>query len=475
MTAETIERAKGEDRRTIWSWCLYDFANSPFTTLVVTFVYGTFFTKAFAARHYFEKLQTEFLERQGEALSIAQQTELLAEHHEALTRQAEALATALWAHGVTATALFVALLSPFLGALADRGGFRKLFLILATAVCIVASLALYGISEQIFLALLVFVVANIAFEMGMVFYNAFLPDVAPVEKVGRISGFGWGLGYVGGLIALVVALVTLVKPEVPWFGFSTENGENIRATNLLVAAWFALFSVPTFLWVREDRSRATTSKSILRESYLQLVDTFREIRKYRQIVRFLLARLIYNDGLVTIFAFGGIYAAGTFGFTFEEVLVFGIVLNVTAGLGASIMGFFDDKLGGRRTLEISLWALTLAAVLAVLAPGRVLFWVAGILMGVFSGPNQAASRSLMARFVPPDKENEFFGFFAFSGKATALLGPFLFGLMTKIFSSQQSFHPQRAGVSVVIVFFVLGLLLLRRVDEAEGIAATERS
>lgn len=419
------------DSRAIWSWALYDFANSPFTTLVVSFIYAAFFTKVIAAD--------------------------------------EISGTALWSRGVTMTALAVAALSPFLGAVADRGGYRKAFLFMATATCIVGTVALYGVLPgEVAKALAWFVVANISFEMGMVFYNAFLPDIAPPERIGRISGYGWALGYCGGLIALALALLTLVRPEAPWFGFSTEAGENIRATNLLVAVWFAVFSLPLFLWVEEDRSRVSATGKIFRETARQLADTFQEIRQYRQIVRFLLARLLYNDGLVTVFAFGGIFAVGTFGFSMENLLLFGIITNVTAGLGAFAFGFLDDRLGGKRTLQVTLVGLIAATLLAVLAPSRKWFWVAGILLGIFVGPNQSASRSLMGRFVPPDKENEFFGFFAFSGKFTAFIGPFLLGVLT------QTFDSQRVGVSVVLVLFLLGLALLAALDEREGIEAARR-
>ena len=258
--------------------------------------------------------------------------------------------------------------------------------------------------------------------MGGVFYNAFLPDVAPPDRIGRVSGYGWALGYVGGLSALALALVGFVDAETPWFGLSTEGYQHIRATNLLVAVWFAVFSLPLFLWVRETRAPAGASRASLADSLRQLATTFREIRRYPDIFRLLLARLFYADGLNTVFAFGGIYAAGTFGFTFEELLVFGLVLNVAAGAGAFALGFVDDWLGGRRTIQISLVGFILAASTAILTGRRTLFWAAGILIGLCGGPNQAASRSLMGRFVPPDKKNEFYGLFAFSGKATAFHG-----------------------------------------------------
>ena len=408
--------------RAVWSWALYDFANSPFTTLVITFVYATYFTQAIAS----DPIQ----------------------------------GTALWSRGVTITALIVAFASPVLGAVADRGGYRKLFLVIATVVCAGTTAALYGVLPgEVTAALVLVVIANVAYEFGGVFYNAFLPDIAPRERIGAVSGWGWGLGYIGGLLALAVALVTLVQPEIPWFGFSREAGENVRATNLLVAVWFLIFSVPLVLWVHEDKTRVSPRGRIAREAYGQLRRTLAEIRKHRQTVRFLVARLIYNDGLVTIFAFGGIYAAETFGFELEEVLLFGIVINLFAGAGAIAMGYLDDWIGAKRTIVISLFGLIAATLVAVSAADKAWLWVAGIFIGIFSGPNQAASRSLMGRFVPAGMQNEFFGFFAFSGKLTAFLGPFLLGLLTQLSGSQ------RVGVSVVIALFIIGLVLLLRVDE----------
>ncbi len=415
-------------RREIWSWALYDFANSPFTTLVVTFVYATYFTQAIADDPIH--------------------------------------GTALWSRGVTITAIVVALASPLLGAIADRGGYRKLFVLLSTLVCVAATALLYRVMPgQVVAALVLFVVANIAYEFGTVFYNAFLPDIAPPGRIGRVSGLGWGIGYIGGLLALVLALVGFVQAETPWFGFSREAGENVRATNLLVAAWFLLFSLPLFLWVREDRSRAIPAGQAVAAGFKQLAWTFREVSRYRQTVRFLIARLVYNDGLVTIFAFGGIYAAETFDFTLEKVLLFGIVINIAAGAAAIAMGYLDDVIGGKRTIVVSLIGLIGATTLAIVATNEVWLWVAGILIGIFTGPNQSASRSLMGRFVPKAVENEFFGFFAFSGKLTAFIGPFLLGVLTDWSGSQ------RVGVSIVLVLFVVGLALLLTVDEEEGARA----
>jgi UMF1 family MFS transporter len=416
--------------KVIWSWAMYDWANSAFTTLVVTFIYGTYFTQAMAPD--------------------------------------EATGTLWWSRAVAISSVLVALTSPLLGAAADRGGARKRFLAIATALCIGTTAALAFISPAMaygpIIALVLFVIADVAFEVGNnVFYNAFLPTIASPERIGRVSGYGWGLGYVGGIFAMGLALVGFVQPEVPWFGMTTEAGWNIRATNLLVAVWFLVFSLPLFLWVPEKALPGT--RISLSAAFRELGETARNLRRYRETVKFLLARLVFNDGLVTIFAFGGIYAAGTFGMTLSEVIVFGVALNISSGVGAFVFGNVDDWLGGKRTILITLVGLAIATVIAVWAPTRTWFWAAGIFVGLFVGPNQSASRSLMGRFVPPKHQAEFFGFFAFSGKATAFVGPLMLGALTKAFESQ------RVGMASVLLFFVVGGLLLLLVDEQKGIAA----
>lgn len=423
----------GNRRRSLWSWAFYDFANSSFTTLVVTFIYSSYF-----------QLQIAATENEG---------------------------TTQWSWAIALSAILVAVLSPYVGSIADRGGWRKRFLVATSAIAILGSFLLFFPTKgDVVFALTVFVIANVAYELAGVFYNAYLPEIAEPKEIGRVSGYGWGLGYFGGLLCLVIALFTMVQPDVPWFGLTKVDGQNIRAANLLVAIWFALFAVPMFLWVRDrKRPERIEIRGIIKEANREIKETFTQIRRYRQVFRMLLARLVYNDGLVTIFSLGGIYATNTFGFTFEEVIQFGIALNVAAGLGAVAFGFVDDLIGGKKTIVVSLIGLIVATVVAVTATSKSGLWIAGITVGLLAGANQSASRSLLGRFVPPDKENEFFGFFAFSGKATAFLGPFLFGLLT------QQFGSQRYGVAAVAVFFLIGGLLLLRVNEAEGRASSGRT
>ena len=415
-----------EKRKEIWSWCFYDFGNSAFTTLVITFIYSTYFTKAIAEN--------------------------------------EIDGTFLWSQAIAITAVIVSLLSPILGAIADKGGYRKIFLTLTTYMSIGATaLLFFPIKGQILFALILVVIANVNFELGGVFYNAYLPEIVSRKKIGRISGIGWGAGYLGGLLAMLVAMVGFVSPDVPWFGLDIDTGEHIRATNILVAAWFFIFTLPAILYLKEKKIESANRIGVVVLNSIQaLKKTFQEIKIYKNTVRFLISRLIYNDGLVTIFAFGAIYASGTFGFTFNEIMIFGIVLNIAAGSGAFLMGYIDDVIGGKLTIQISLIGLMIAVLLAVFANSKLLFWVSGIIVGLFAGPNQSASRSLMGRLTPPDKINEFYGFFAFSGKLTSFLGPMLLGIFTKYFSSQ------RYGVAVVFIFFFVGFLLMRNVNEPDA-------
>ncbi|MBT3345148.1 MAG: MFS transporter [Gemmatimonadetes bacterium] len=413
-------------RRALWGWSLYDFANSAFTTLVVTFIYSAYFTRGIA-------------------------TDVVS-------------GTTYWSRAMAISSITVALLSPALGAIADGCGCRRRFLAGTTALCVIATVGLYFPGPgQVVLALTWFVIANVCFELGGVFYNAFLPHLVSIDRVGRLSGIGWAVGYVGGLLCMGLAMVGFVNTETPWLGFVTD-GEHIRAVNLLVAAWFAIFSLPFFLWVREPKSNSSTRSpgAAARAAFGELADTITHIRRYRQIARLLLARLLYNDGMVTVFAFGGIYATGTLGFTLKDLMVFGLVLNVAAGIGAFAFGFLDDRLGGKRTIQISVAGLVLASLAAVTTVDIQIFWAAAIGIGLLSGPAQAASRSLMARFIPHGKESEFFGLYAFSGKATAFIGPLLLGILTDVFDSQ------RVGMSVVVALLIAGGLVLIGVDEDEG-------
>lgn len=439
-TALSDAKPRGQLRRIV-AWATYDWANSAFTTIVVTFLYAEYF-------------------RRNLVPDVEGGTP----------------GSSLWGWAVSASAVLVAVLSPIVGAMADRGGRKRLYLIVSTWVCVGFTVALFFVApttpHAVLLASVLFVIANSAFDIGGVFYNSFLPVVAPPERIGTISGIGWGLGYTAGIVSMVVALFTMVGlPGViePWFALPTEGGLNLRAPLLLVAGWFAVFSIPMFLYVKDEEPPRNGVG--VWDAFRELRATFREVRRYKETAKFLLARMIFNDALVTIFTLGAVYMGSVFGTDFGEIMVFGIVINVVAGIGAFAFGFVDDRVGGKPTILISVVALAAAVTLGMFAPNMGWFWVAGIIIGIFAGPNQAASRSLMSRFVPAHQQAEFFGFFSFSGKATAFMGPFLFGVLTAAFKDLVPFPSERVGISVLILFFLLGGWILSHVDEAEGIRA----
>ena len=422
---------KIKNKKEVFAWSMYDFANQPFTTLIVTFIFSAFFTESLAANN-----------QEG---------------------------TYLWSLGIAITAIFVSITSPILGALADAGGYRKFFLIFSSYLCVAATICLYffkpgqtfdilGLNIDVaILALITFIIANIGFEFGTVFCNSYLSDLSTKKNIGKISGYAWGLGFFGGLISLAISFILL----------DLNNVDNIRFINLLVAGWFVLFSIPTFFLV-SDRKPERGIQKHFKQSLSSIRDSFNNISKHKSILRFLLARLFYNDALITIFAFGGIYAAGTLQFSFNEILILGVVLNISACIGSFLFGFLEDRIGVKKMLTITLWALFFATILAFLAPlltnynqlitPKTLFWIAGVIIGLMQGPNQSGSRSLMARLTPEDKKNEFFGFYAFSGKATAFIGPLFFGILTRIFETQQ------AGLVIIFIFFLIGIVIFRPLE-----------
>lgn len=411
-------------RRALMSWCMYDWANSAFPTVIVTFVFSTYFTEA-----------------------VARNT---------------VLGTAQWGYALAASGLAIALLAPVFGAVADKRGRRKPWLAAFTSLCVIATAALWFIRpdpSDVLWALVLFGVANAAFEIATVFYNAMLPGIVPQRRIGRLSGWGWGLGYLGALTCLALVLVVLVQPAVPRFGLDKTTAEHIRAAAPLVAAWIAIFCVPLFLFTPDAPATGIPIAEAVREGISDLYRTLRYIRDHANIGRFLLARLLYIDGLNTLFAFGGIYAAGTFGMDTGEIIRFGIALNVTAGLGATLFAWVDDWIGARRTILLALLGIVGFGIPLLMTDSKTLFWVLALSFGVFMGPAQAASRSLMARIAPPEKMTEMFGLFALSGKITAFLGPAVLAWVTVAFASQ------RAGMATVFVFVAAGALALLTVKE----------
>ncbi|WP_316976024.1 MFS transporter [Shumkonia mesophila] len=418
------EDGRGASPRALLSWCLYDWANSAFPTVITTFVFAAYFTRAVAAD--------------------------------------EVAGTSQWGAAMSLSGLAIALAGPVLGAIADRGGRRKPWIAAFTALCVALTALLWFARPDPSFALYTLVLvasANFAFEMGGVFYNAMLPGLAAEGRLGRLSGWAWGVGYAGGLACLVVALVGFVQAENPLFGLDRDAAEHVRATAPLVALWFALFSLPLFLWTPDVPATGVGLIEAARRGVATLAGTLRRVGEYRMVARFLLAHMIYADGLNTLFAFGGIYAAGTFGMEFADIIVFGIGLNVTAGLGAALFAWADDAVGPKRTILVAVAGLAGFGAVLVLIDSVTLFWIFGLGLGVFVGPAQAASRSFMARLAPPHLRAEMFGLYALAGKATAFVGPALLAWVTAASGSQ------RWGMATILGFFVIGGLLLLAVKE----------
>lgn len=413
------------DARAVSAWCLYDWANSAVPTVIGTFVFSAYYTRAVAEN--------------------------------------VSLGTAQWSWALTASAVVVALASPVLGAIADAAGPRKPWLLVFTLLSALGCAALWFVEPRpayVLFALVTYGLVSVCFEFGVVFYNAMLPGLVPGKFLGRVSGWGWGLGYAGGLACLSAVLLGFVQTEQPPFGLDREAAEHVRVVGPFTALWFVLFALPLFFLVPDAASRRLGPAAAVRTGLATLLQSLRNIRAYANILRYLVARMIYTDGLNTLFAFGGIYAAGSFGMEIDEVIVFGIALNVTAGAGAALFAWVDDWIGAKRTVLIALAGLTLFGAGVLVVESKTAFWVLAMALGCFVGPAQAASRSLMAGLAPPALRTEMFGLYALSGKATAFMGPLALGALTLAFDSQ------RAGMASVLVFFVLGGLLLLPVREA---------
>ncbi|WP_166256450.1 MFS transporter [Marinobacter salicampi] len=421
-----VEGATSGARTTaLWSWALYDWANSAFFTIILTFVFARYFSQSVV----------------GEDVA----------------------GTEYWGNIVGITGVVIAFSAPVLGAIADRSGRRKPWLAVFTLLCVLACAMLWFVRpgmDDFWWAVVWVSLGILGAEFAFIFYNTMLPDLAAPERLGRWSGWGWGLGYVGGVVCLVVALFGLVEPEATFLGLNREEAEHVRATFVLVAIWYLVFALPLFLLTPDQPASGLSARQALRAGLGQLLHSLAEARKYSHILHFLVARMFYTDGLATVFTFGGVYAAGTFNLSQTEVLQFGIALNVTSGLGALVFAWVDDAIGGRNTIFLSLAGLGASATAILLVESVLWFWVFGMTLGVFVGPLQAASRSHLARAAPEHLRNQMFGLFTFSGKATAFAGPLLVGAVTAATGSQ------RWGMSTVLVFFVIGFVLMLSVPGA---------
>ncbi|CAH9018774.1 MFS transporter [Candidatus Nitrosacidococcus sp. I8] len=416
----------------LFSWALYDWASSSFSAIITTFVFAAYFTKKVAEN--------------------------------------ETIGSAQWGNTLGIAGMIIAFAGPILGAIADQSGRRKLWVFGFTILCIIPTAFLWMIEPDpsyTWLALSLVGLATLGTEFASIFYNAMLPDLSGSKHIGRWSGWGWGIGYIGNVLCLIIALLIFIQKGEQWFGLHTESAEPVRATFLLVALWYFLFSLPLFLITPDTRGIGKPISQAIKDGIGQLYSSIKNIRQYRYIVRFFIARIFYIEGLATLFTFGGVYAAGTFNMSEQDILLFGISLNITAAFGAGIFAWIDDRIGSKQAILIALIGLMVFGTLVLLVKTAKLFWLFGLLLGVFVGPAQAASRSFLAKTAPSTLRNEMFGLFALSGKVTSFLGPLLVGWGTYFSGSQ------RIGMSTIVIFFIIGFIIMCSVPNAESLNEEE--
>ena len=422
----------GAGRTGLFAWCTFDWANSAFPTVIVTFVFAAYFAKGVAAD--------------------------------------EVSGTSHWSFAISLSMLATALLGPLLGAVADHGGRRKPwvfgFTVLMLAVDGDAVVRPAEIATSVWWILALLRAAPTSpSRPGRSSTTPCCPTSRRRDMIGRVSGWGWGLGYIGGLVCLVTALFAAdptrsaaVRPRQAGGRAGPRHGAAGRCLDgaVLAAVLPADAGSPRTPACRPARRCGAASPPC--------AAPLPHLRHYKRIALFLLAHMIYADGLNTLFAVGGIYAAVSFGMDFDELLLFGIALNVTAGAGAFAFGWVDDAIGAKRTILIALAAIGVLGAGILLVETKTMFWAFALPMGIFLGPTQSASRSLMARIAPPELVGEMFGLFALSGKATAFMGPALFGWVTALSGSQ------RIGLSTILVFLGVGAALLLLVREQRAVA-----
>jgi UMF1 family MFS transporter len=452
-------------RRARVSWMLFDWATQPHYTLVQTFLFAPYFANTVVQNSVCGSLIA-----QGSEKAACGQT--------------------LWGYAAAVAGLLIAVLSPFLGAAADGRGGRKPWMALLSLVFLagLSTLWLGAPSAPLTTILLVlsgFVVATLAAELMSVFSNAIMTGLVPKAELGRLSGSGWAVGYFGGLVSLALVAGLLVPMPgatktllglQPLLSLDAMTHESDRITGPFAAVWFAIFIIPFFLFV-PDRARATKIAHAERSATAELWDTIKSLPSMPSLMIFLIARMIFTDGLTAIFAFGGIYGASVFGWGPLELGIFGIILTLVGAFGALFGGHLDDRLGPKTVIIGALLALVVGA-LGILsvdkthvlfttevaekiagskpfsATGEQVFLAFAILVGLVAAPVQAASRSLLARLAPADKITQYFGLFAFSGKVTAFLAPFFVAFLT------QETGSQRIGMSAILVFLLIGVVMM---------------
>jgi MFS transporter, UMF1 family len=414
-------------RRVVLAWGLWDWGSSAYSAVITSFVFGPYVVRGVV----------------GEA-------------------QPGGLSANTWL-GISSAAagLLIALIAPITGQRADAGGHRKRSLAIWSALVIAVMFGMYTVKNEpgyLWIALVLLAGGAVFQEFAVVSYNAMLPQVSTPETIGRVSGFGWSMGYVGGIFLLLICYVGFIAPDVGWFGVTSAGGLNIRAVAVFSAVWFAVFAIPVLLAVPEKPPGPKRRRVSFFASYPLLINDVKALfRRDRNAVYFLIASALYRDGLAAIFSFGAILAVSVYGLGQSSVLIFGIAANLVAALGALGMGAVEDRIGPKRVIMISLIGLITTAMILLFAHGTTMFWIFGLLLTLWVGPAQASSRSFMARIAPAGREGEMFGLYATTGRAASFLAPGLFALFSGLFSD-------RVGIVGIALVLLAGALLMARVQ-----------
>jgi UMF1 family MFS transporter len=410
-------------RRVVLAWGLWDWGSSAYSAVVTSFVFGPYVVRGVVGN-----------------------------------TEPGGLTANTWLGISTAAAgLLVAAIAPVTGQRADAGGHRKRNLAIWSGLVIAVMLAMFSVRNDpgyLWIALVLLAAGAVFQEFAVVSYNAMLPQVSTPETIGRVSGFGWAMGYFGGIFLLLICYVGFIAPDVGWFGVTSAGGLNIRAVVVFSAVWFAVFAIPVLLAVPESPPGPKRRRVGFFAAYRLLVNDIKSLfRRDRNSVYFLIASALYRDGLAAIFSFGAILAVSVYGLAQSAVLIFGIAANVVAALGALSMGALEDRIGPKKVIMISLIGLITTAVILLFAHGATMFWIFGLILTLWVGPAQSSSRAFMARIAPVGREGEMFGLYATTGRAASFLAPALFALFSGLFTD-------RVGIVGIVLVLLAGTVAL---------------
>ena len=428
----TNSAVKPKSKHATWAWMLWDWAEQPYPTIMQTFIFPVYLAGAVA--------------------SIDQKAD-----------QAIGWATAI-------SGVILALIAPVLGRRSDENGRRKFWLVANTYILVAITAASFFIEpkpEFFLFGLVLYGLGSVIQESAFINYYAMLKQVTKDSNIGKISGFAWGLGYVGGIILLMVSLVGFVLPDVPWFGIPNQDSLNIRSIFLFSAVWILVFSIPMILFVPEITKRATGPKESVVESYKKVWQQLQTLRNQApETFKFLISSAIYRDGLAGVFTFGAVLGTLAFGFDQTSIIFFGVAANIVSGLGAAIGGILDDRIGSRTVIVASLMGLIVAGVcvFAFAGMGQTAYWIFGLMLCLFVGPAQASSRTFVSRFTPAGREGEVFGLYQLTGRAVSFLsGTFWSVSIAAAVALKVSGNTTIYGIWGLIVILGVGLALLLRV------------